>query len=462
MTSPFFSGRKVVTAEELTGPRVYSTDLLPSLYDLRALDDSVAIAARALKIKIITKGLVTLNSVYLVSPLAVRLLELHPDLLEGVAVLPAFRTDKTDLNSLVASTEGHAVAGIDEARLGSHIQQLEAQIKQVMPWELADVGDTFRSAMVDGLRNPNSTIVQELIGANGVSSDQIEGIVSDIGTIDFRESRNIRDYISRLPPNIQEPLNRFVSACYHRVGTAVVRCETGMDLGTLSEFKAADLVLAGRVDGTLSDEAVFLEMFLGLALDTIQAAALPSQIIDSMRFETVHQLGNALREQGFQQRYDEITAQYAAAKSSDNSLETLEQIDAENIAEVARGLATDFKKAVLDEMPDYNTKIQDDAKDDLYCTTADIFKEGLGAAPVVGNLVSFATAAGLVVDALRTVEKLITRRDQNAAFKLAQKKRLEDIHGAIDGLKTSAGQKAKLLEAVALLSDVHGINLRRA
>ena len=235
-----------------------------------------------------------------------------------------------------------------------------------------------------------------------------------------------------------------------------------MDLGTLSDFRAADLVLAGRVEGTLSDEAVFLELFLGLALDTIHAAALPSQIIDSMPFETVHQLGNALREQGFQERYDEITRQYAAVKASENSLESLERIDAERIAGIAGELAAEFKQAVLNELPDYETKIWSDAKDDLYCTTADIFKEGLGAAPVIGNLVSIATAAGLITDAARVAKELITTRDQNAAFIAARKKRIEDIRDAIDGLKASAPKKAKLLQAVALMSDISGISLRRA
>jgi len=52
MTSPFFNGRRVIKADELVGPRVYSTDLLPSLYDVKKLDESVAVAARSLKIKI--------------------------------------------------------------------------------------------------------------------------------------------------------------------------------------------------------------------------------------------------------------------------------------------------------------------------------------------------------------------------------------------------------------------------
>src|SRR5579862_654170 len=101
MTS-FFDGREVVRADRLIGPRVYSTDLFPSGEASIENEQNVEIAARALKIKMITRGLVTLNSAYLVSPLAVKLFDNFPDIL-GDSVLPVFRTDKTSLADLVPS-----------------------------------------------------------------------------------------------------------------------------------------------------------------------------------------------------------------------------------------------------------------------------------------------------------------------------------------------------------------------
>jgi hypothetical protein len=77
MAAAFFTGRKIVKAEELAGPRVYSTDLIRTLFDPGDPANSRATSARALKIKIITKGLVTLNSAHLVSPLGVHLLDKH-------------------------------------------------------------------------------------------------------------------------------------------------------------------------------------------------------------------------------------------------------------------------------------------------------------------------------------------------------------------------------------------------
>src|SRR3546814_6458130 len=99
----FLDTRRVVKAEELRGPRIYSTDLLPSHFNPEQPEESVELAARALKVKMITKGIVTLNSAYLVSPLGVLLMDKHPDLFSGEAIVHAFRTDKESLADLIAS-----------------------------------------------------------------------------------------------------------------------------------------------------------------------------------------------------------------------------------------------------------------------------------------------------------------------------------------------------------------------
>src|SRR5271166_2081981 len=111
----FFDGRDKVLASTLAGPRVYSTDIHPTLFNADDPHGSVEVTARALKIKIITKGIVTLNCASLVSPLGVLLLREHPDLLEGDALLPAFRVGKQDLRSLLQTSDREFRAvGIDQ------------------------------------------------------------------------------------------------------------------------------------------------------------------------------------------------------------------------------------------------------------------------------------------------------------------------------------------------------------
>src|SRR3546814_11032850 len=76
---------------------------------------------------------------------------------------------------------------------------------------------------------------------------------------------------------------------------------------------------------------------MGFALDSIHAMAAPSQIIDSLDFATVHKLGDALRETGFQDKYDGIISDYRNAAALPDGEEALHAPDAEGIAEVAAG-----------------------------------------------------------------------------------------------------------------------------
>jgi hypothetical protein len=464
MAHSFFEGRKLVKAEDLRGPRVYSTDMLPSHFDRSNPKESVAITARALKIKIITKGLVTLNSIYLVSPLGVLLLDAHPDLFEGTAILPAFRTDKSNFSELISSAGGHAAAGIDDAHLRDHIAKLEGSIKQAMPWSLGTVGDAFRMTVVKGLRNPDSFIVKELASGCGLARNDVERMATEIEGLDFSDSLNVRTYVSKLDDKIRAPLTRYVSACYHVVGTGVVRCETGTDLNPLSEFKAADILLAGR-DGRpemLSDDVLFLEAFMGFALDTIQASVLPTQLIDAVTFDNAQKISDALRDQGFQQKYDEITSKYVASIAHGDGHDALERLDEAAIATTAADLAKTFQKEIIAELPNYKPAIQADAKEKLYRSGADVALDAVGAVPGIGNIVSIADLAKDLAAASGDLADVLTVRNQQKAFAEAQKQRTEKIQAAINSLKTNQQKKTRLLDAVALLSDVHAISIKRA
>jgi hypothetical protein len=464
MAKNFLNTRKLIKSDELRGPRVYSTDLLPAHFGPANPDESLLITARALKIKIITKGLVTLNSTYLVSPLGVRLVEAYPDIFGGPAILPAFRTDKSTLEDLIASTEGHEAAGIDEKSLQLHIATLEATIGQAMPWELGQVGDNFKTTLIRELQNPRSPIRIELSQQGGVGDDMKE-IVTEIAALDFSDSKNLRNYISKIDDKrVREPLKRFATACYHIVGTSVVKCETGTDLNPLSSFKATDLILSGR-DATperLSENAVFLDAFMGAALSAIQASMLPAQIIDSISFGTAHQLSTALRTQGFQEKYDRITSAYVRSISESTPEQALEQLDAEMIASTARDLAGVFQKEILNELPGYETAIHAEAKGELYRSGADVAKAAAAFAPGLHYLVAVADVIKSGAEASEAGSRFAETRTPQKAFHKAEEERQEKIKGAIEQLRLGTGKRTELLEAAALLSDIYSIKSRRA
>lgn len=461
MAKNFLETRKIIKPDELIGPRVYSTDLMPSHFGPADPNESLLITARALKIKIITKGLVTLNSTYLVSPLGIRLVEAYPDVFDGPAILPAFRTDKSTLEDLVSSTAGHAAAGIDEKRIQAHIATLEGMIRQAMPWQLGDVGETLKATLLKELQNSDSVIRREL-ARQGVTDD-MAGVASEIADLDFGDSKHLRDYIAKVEDaRVREPLKRFVAACYHFIGTSVVKCEAGTDLNPISSFKSADLILTGRDEGAerLSDTGIFLEAFMGSALNAIQASMLPAQIIDAMTFDTAHKLSTALRTQGFQEKYDRITSVYATSLSAEPQ-EALEKLDEEMIATTARELAEAFKKEILNEIPEYETAIHAEAKGDLYRSGVDVAKAVAGLTPLhpivaLSDVIKSgaeASAAGAQLAAARTPQK---------ALELAQKERQEKINHAIEKLNVGPGKRSKLLNAAATFSDIYTFKTKRA
>lgn len=459
----FLDARVLVRAEDLRGPRIYSTDLLPSHFDAADPAGSVDVAARALKVKILTKGQVTLNSAYLLSPMAILLLDRHPDLFAGSAILPAFREDKTALADLLTSNENMTPHEFDAQRIDDHIARLDGMISQVMPWSLGNIDDRYRTLLVSGLENRDSLVARALIEA-GFADGDITNLIADLRTMSLSESINLRTYIAELPTAMQEPLRHYTAACYHMVGTGVVRCEAGTDLSPLSAFKASDIFLAAR-DGRperLSEEALFLEAFMGLALDTIQSSALPTQILDSLDFTTVHALSEALRAQGFQEKYDSVVKQYltTAALPKDEGL--LNSLDPASIAHVAVDLAGEFRRNIIAELPHYKTQAQVDANDKMIETRGDIAKDLISIIPGVGEIISVADTLSDGAKAVTAWKESRTLRDVDTALAQARQLRAAKINDAISALKVDEQKRTSFLDAVALMTDVHGIAIARA
>lgn len=448
--SSFFDERPVVKAEDLRGPRVYSTDLAASLYDPNDEVNCLLVAARALKIKIITRGLVTLNCAHLVSPFGVRLLETYPDLVTGDAILPAFRTDKSNLADYVEDAQIFEKVGITEKRLGDHIASVSAKVRQVIPWELADVGDRFRDMIVVGLRDDQSRISRQLDREHGFSRDNRDKVASEIASLNFSTSSTIRDYVAKLPKGPKTPIDRFVTACYHMVGTNVVHCETGTDLSPLSNFKMEDILLSGQQNADLTDEAIFLELFLATALDKIQALAIPSQIVDSLSFEHVHLLSGALRKAGFQEKYDQVVQTCLEAMSKTDKRAALEAIEPEDIATAVSELAGAFEQEVAAEIPKYWTNAAAEAKSEAYQAGTDLAGDAAGAVPILGNVVSVAGAMRNASNLALAAVDLYEARD---ALNHAHQLRIDRMRAIIDKLDFKS--KAKLLDGAALLADVH-------
>ena len=462
----FFEDRTTVRATDLRGPRVYSTDLLPDLFDPSDVAGSVQTAARALKVKMLSRGLVTLNGAYLVSPMGVHLLRAYPSLLAGEAILPAVLSDKEGLRNLVsAPPAAYTAAGISDSELAAHIAAVEEQMHKVMPWDITDASEKYRSDLIKGLSSDSSLIHRQLV-ATGVYDDaRRKALIDTIAAVDMSRSANVRELIANEVPGALQPLlQRFATACYHGIGTAVVQCETGADLSPLSQYKAADMILTDRdaTQAQLSEETMFARYFMAKALGTIQAHnAIPSAVIDDIGFEHVHALSGALRESGFQEGYEIILENFARLTTTGDPGDALENLDAASVTQAATDLAKIFEDAVLKELPDYSTREYELEKAEMITSGSDVLMEGLNILPI-GNIVAFAKTTRSAVRAMGGAAATLKARDYDKALTSADERRREDIEQIIKGLGTSDPKKASLLDGIAAMADIQGVANRRA
>src|SRR3546814_11495919 len=93
-----------------------------------------------------------------------------------------------------------------------------------MPWELADVGERFRTLLLGGLRQRNSHVVAMLL-ATGLSDPDIQKVAAEIESLDLGNSVNLRHYINGLPAGARDSMHQFAATCYHLVGRSEERRE---------------------------------------------------------------------------------------------------------------------------------------------------------------------------------------------------------------------------------------------
>jgi hypothetical protein len=465
VSTQFFSDRSILVPGSLRGPRVYSTDLFPSLFNAGNVDTSLEIAARALKIKMLSRGLVTLNGAYLVSPMGLLLHERYPGLLDGAALLPAILSDRDGLAGFVGNPADYAAVGIVESSIADRIAAIERSIAQVMPWEVGPVQEQFRERLIAGLLSDNSLVDRQLGATSVYGAARRDALIAQIGTLDLKRSANLFDMIAtEVPGALQEPLRRFATACYHSIGTAVVQCETGADLHPLSDFRAADMILTDRDASAerLSDETVFLKYFMARALSTIGVKNVaPSAVIDGLAFGEVHKLTEALRDSGFQDRYEVILEIFGAAVSSPDPGQALEHFDAACVTQATLELAKLFNEAIAEQVPFYRTREYDLKKGEFVSSGSDILLEGINATPI-GNIVAIAKVAKNTAQSIRSGSDALAAREHGTALASADERRQEDIKKIVDKLSVSESRKASLLDGIAAMVDVEQVANRRA
>jgi hypothetical protein len=406
-----------------------------------------------LKVKLLTCGIVTANMKHLVSPLGLLVVREHPQLLEGGAIIPAFRTDKSTLSDYVDSFEPYEKVGIEKAQLEEHLSLLETSITAFMPWDLDAAKENYRSGLTKGLLSDSSAVSQALSSAGGDQAFR-EALAHKINSFPLVNSSEVSALISEQPAQFQETLNRFNTAIYHQMGTAVVNCQTGTDLSPLSTFKATDITLVGRdtsEDG-LTDEKIFIRLFMAQALDAIGSLALPVTTVDELEIAQTIKLSAALREQGFQDKYEGVLKSFVDA-SADTFESALEKIDPEAVAAAVTDLGARFDEAIGRELKGYKTDQLNEAEERLLESGADIARDGIGIVPGISEAVAFADFAKHTATAGTAAADAVRLRDHQRALAAARLKRAEKISRAIEAV-IEGSKKRPFLDATRAMARI--------
>lgn len=363
MPSEFFAGRRTRPAHELRGPRVYSTDLHPNLFSPTPLDKQILTTALSLKAKIITRGLVTINGAHFLSPQAIRFFAEHPDFIECPNIVTAFREDKKDFGDFVSNYEKrYQTAGITSAELNAHVDLLNEKVTTLLPWKLEDVGEKYRTLVLRGLQNPNSSIRHRLMNDAGLDDTSMNTLIQKLREeVNLSDHLGMQTYLEEQSKEVQEHLRPFTTSCYHIIGVGVVNCETGTDLQPLADYKAEEM-LRNDVEDSNYDEFGVFRRFYEIAMEAIDASIMPESVLRALTFEDASRFGTRLHESEFVPRYESVIQRFAEGLKQKSDAAAIEQLDIEAFTNDIEELSRLFEEEIDKELDEYKTKYQDEKR----------------------------------------------------------------------------------------------------
>ncbi|RWP39796.1 hypothetical protein [Mesorhizobium sp.] len=441
-------------AESLSGPRVYSTDFHPRSLEGERTAEHDALTIRSLKVKLLTKGVVTINGGHLLHPAAISLLRQHEALLTQELVLPAIREDKGSFEAYVPDYEEYYRQwGWSEKEIAAAVDFVDQRVTTILPWRVEQAQDQYRACLINGLEAPNAAIRKSLIG-QGYKDANLEQLVDSISKADLSEDKAIDHLLAAQPLNVRPILSRFANACYHVVGTSVVNCETGLDISALAYHKLGDISGAEVYEqqDLLSDTNIFLRCCFEIAMQAINERAFPATVIDSIPIDTIAKIRLKLQEQGFQDAYDEVLRTFTDRIGGSSDLSTLEEWDPERTVELVNALGGQFRTYFEEEVPGYRKAIQERREEAAIKAGAETVKAIGGLLPGVGTLISIVDLGAAGLGAATAASDAISYRDHAVADAAAHRERDKKVEKALEVLNPS--NHAKILTALRQLREI--------
>jgi hypothetical protein len=272
----------------LTGPRAFFTAFDHRIVDRSAnLDELQRDCERKLKLLLLLKSQVVCSATHLKSTVAWRIFSKYPFLLYDRHVLPALQEVKPKIT--------------DAFKAAPDVEKFyEEHVSAVVDWELVDNSAWFRDRFIEVLQDPQSLL---RLQAPAISDSMVEEFVARHVQCRTLGREAVRNWAEGLPEEQFYVTLAFRELLYHVSGARVVNCEGALPQEDYVDYDIADL---SQQRTRLSEEMVFMKIYIELVRDEMCQRPIPVDVIDLLEFEDVISLRAPLTDSGFQARYDEL------------------------------------------------------------------------------------------------------------------------------------------------------------
>lgn len=362
---------KRINPSSFSGPRAYFTDfdhrIVTRTSNLQTLKRK---GERKLKALLLLKGQIVCAASHLATRFAYEFFEINPILLTSGAIIPAFRSDKTDLSELFARKRFK--------EKDSAIQFYKDSIQKTVNWNLDDNSMWFRDRFLSDLEDEQSVLRSHI-------SDTYQGILSNLAS-EIRNGALLgRELIDRLakdlPRSEKRLLQNYRELLYHMSGARVVNCESALPQENYIDYDLAD-IKQRRV--RLSEEQILSKLFIELIFDSLQRSMLPVELLDLLSFEDILSIRQPLMSSSFQTKYDQLIKKVMDTYSPD----THKILNIDELEKIRNKLSNTFDEILQKELPRFLKKKAFAQTKQLASVSSSVALGLAGAVPGVGLVAS--------------------------------------------------------------------------
>jgi hypothetical protein len=290
-----------INPRTLSGPRAYFTD-----FDHRIVARTKNLAAlrkkgeRKLKALLLLKGHIVCAASHLATRFAYDFFRENTVLFRSEAMIPALRSDKSDLSELFARKR---FKGKNEA-----VSFYKDYVQTTVSWELEDNSGWFRDRFLADLEDEKSVVRRHLPED---ARDIVPRLVSEIRQGALLERELIDRVTKGAPRKFRRLLQNYRELIYHMSGARVVHCESALPQENYIDYDLADL---RQKRARLSEQQILWKLLIELVFDSLQMELLPIEMLDALTFQDIMLIREPLLASNFQKVLSNFLCKFFMSK----------------------------------------------------------------------------------------------------------------------------------------------------